>query len=105
MRFLIAMFGTILMVGGVSVAQNPPATGGFVPRVRQNRPVFPPPSVPSETPALPPNQAGFPAGQQQMRMAQLPATAQPIQGPVQGPAMNPATAAPAAASGPTPVPP
>src|SRR5215469_11853949 len=101
MRFLIAMFGTILMVGGVCVAQDPPPTGGFVPRVRHNRPVFPPPSVPSETPALPPNQAGFPAGQQQMRMAQLPATAQPIQRP----AVNPPTPAPPPASGPTPVPP
>src|SRR5262245_26501887 len=100
MRFLIAMFGTVLMVGGVSVAQDPPPTGGFVPRVRHNRQAFPPQSVPSETPALPPNQGGFPAGQQQMRVAQLPATAQPIQGP----AMNPATAPPPA-SGPTPVPP
>jgi hypothetical protein len=89
------------MVGAVSVAQDPPPTGGFLPRVRHNRDVFPPPSVPSETPALPPNQAGFPAGRQQMRMAQLPATTQPIQGP----AVNPATAAPPAASGSTPVPP
>ena len=89
------------MLGGVSVGQDPPPTGGFVPRVRPNRRAFPPPSVPSETPALPPNQAGFPAVQQQMRMAQSPGNAQPIQGP----AMNPATAGPPPASGAAPVPP
>jgi hypothetical protein len=100
MRFLIAIFGTLLLVGGVTVAQDPPPPGGFTPAVRhnRNRPVLPP-SVPSETPATQPNRAGFPAAPQQVGLAQLPATAQPIQGPA------PAPTAPPTASNASPAPP
>src|SRR5260370_21304668 len=84
MRFILVIFATVLLQGGIPYAQDPPAPGPQVPpnrRARMNRSLHMPPSESETPPPAQPNQNGFQPAQARpvVGMVVAPAPAQPTQ--------------------------
>lgn len=105
MRFILVIFATVLLQGGISYAQDPPAPGPQVPpnrRARMNRSLQMPSSESETPPPAQPNQNGFqPSQARAVGMAVAQAPVQPAQtgGSNAGPGLPGQAATPVPASG------